>query len=397
VTRRNEQRLRAQLRQLEPPGAADAERRAWAVAGAAFDERSPRQRRSPARRLALAAALLAAAAATAFTPAGAAVGDWVKDVVRPGRHDARPAIGRLPGAGRLLVSSPAGASVVRGDGSTRRLGGYDEAGWSPGGLFAVVTRGRQLVAVEPGGAVHWTISRPRRVSLPAWSPRDGYRVAYLSGGALRVVAGDGTGDRLVAGRAAPVRPAWRPGPGYLVAYVAKNGRVVLADADTGRRLWRSPPGPRPRALQWTPDGRRLVALAPSAVRVLARDGRGWARLAVPAGKRADAMAVHPDGDSVAVIRRVSSSRSEVVSVPLRVRAGERLLFAGQGAFTDLAWSPDGRWLLVAWRDADQWLFIRSSRVPRIEAVSGIRRQFDPGGPGIGAFPRIAGWCCPSTR
>jgi hypothetical protein len=393
MTTPTERRLRAGLRQLEAPGAADAERRAWAVAGAAFDERTPRPRRSPARRLAVAAALLAAAVATAFTPAGEAVGDWVKDVVRPGRHDARPAIGRLPGAGRLLVSAPTGAWVIRGDGSQRRLGGYDEAGWSPGGLYAVVTRGRQLVAVEPGGAVHWTVSRPRRVGLPAWSPRDGYRVAYLSGGALRVVAGDGTGDHLVARRVAAVRPAWRPGPGYLVAYVARGGRVVLADADSGRRLWRSPAGPKPRALQWTRDGRRLVALAPGYVRVLTRDGRGWARLAVPAGKRAEAMAVHPDGDSVALIRRLPRDRSEVVSVPLRVRTGERLLFAGQGTFTDLAWSPDGRWLLVAWRDADQWLFIRSSRVRRIDAVSGIRRQFDPGGPGTGAFPRIAAWCC----
>ena len=337
--------------------------------------------------------MLAAAVATAFTPAGAAVADWVKDVVRPGRHDARPGIGKLPGGGQLLVSSPTGTWVVRGDGSARRLGRYDEAGWSPGGLYAVVTRGRQLVAVEPGGAVHWTINRPRPVSLPAWSPRDGYRVAYLSGGALRVVAGDGTGDRLVARRVAAVRPAWRPGPGYVVAYVARRGRVILAAADSGRRLWRSPPGPRLTALQWTRDGRRLVALTPRAVRVLTRDGRGWARLAVPAGKRAEAMAVQPDGDSVALIRRVSGGRSEVVSIPLRVRAGERLLFAGQGTFTDLAWSPDGRWLLVAWRDADQWLFIRSSRVRRIDAVSGIRRQFDPGGPGTGSFPRIVGWCC----
>ena len=386
--------LRERLRELEPPEAGAAERRAWELVAAAHAERAPRRARRRGRWLAAAAAVLGVTAVTAFTPAGAAVGDWMSDVVNPGRKDARPALGPLPAEGRLLVSSPAGAWVVQPGGGARRLGDYGEASWSPHGLFVVATRGRQLVALEPGGAPRWTLSLDAPATRPAWSPGDGYRIAYLSGGALRVVAGDGTGDRLLDGAAADVSPAWRPrGPHHVVAYARSGGRVALADADDGRRLGRSIPGIRPTALAWTPKGRRLVAMAPGWVWVLDAALRNRGRTAMPTGTVAQAMAVHPGGRSVAVIRRVPGGRSEVVSIPLRGPGGQRTLFAGQGSFSDLAWSPDGRWLLVAWPEADQWLFIRSNRVRRIDAVRDIRRQFDPGGTGAGAFPRLGGWCC----
>jgi hypothetical protein len=333
------------------------------------------------------------AVATAFTPAGAAVGEWVRDVVRPARDNARSAIGRLPASGRLLVSSPAGAWVVHPDGSARRLGAYREAGWSPHGLYVVATRGRQLVALEPDGKVHWTLSRDRPVRHPVWSPAPGYRIGYLSGSSLRVVAGDGTGDRLTASGVAGARPAWRPGAGHLLAYARPDGGVVLTDVDSGRRLWRTGPGPVPKALAWTPDGSLLVALTPRAVRVFDRAGRPRGQTPIATGLRAEAMAVDPGGRSVAVIRRAVRGRSEVVTVPLSGPGGVRHLFAGQGRFTDLAWSPDGRWLLLAWREADEWIFIRSSRVRHVDAVRDIRRQFDPGGAGAGAFPRLGGWCC----
>jgi hypothetical protein len=70
----------------------------------------------------------------------------------------------------------------------------------------------------------------------------------------------------------------------------------------------------------------------------------------------------------------------------------RQYLARPGRLTGLAWSPDGEWLLVAWREADQWLFIQPGTRPR--AVANISRQFDPGGRGRSAFPEIAGWCCP---
>ena len=65
----------------------------------------------------------------------------------------------------------------------------------------------------------------------------------------------------------------------------------------------------------------------------------------------------------------------------------RRLFRVTGRIGQIAWSPNGRWLLVTWPDADQFLFVRGRR---IHAVSGISRQF-----GGGAFPTLGGWCCSS--
>jgi hypothetical protein len=67
-----------------------------------------------------------------------------------------------------------------------------------------------------------------------------------------------------------------------------------------------------------------------------------------------------------------------------------LLFAGPGAFGDVAWSPDGTWLLVNWPAANQWVFLRGSRA---RAVANIRQQF-PRGDGLGPMLQLAGrWCC----
>jgi hypothetical protein len=74
------------------------------------------------------------------------------------------------------------------------------------------------------------------------------------------------------------------------------------------------------------------------------------------------------------------------------------LFSGAGRFGELAWSPDGGWLLVAWQDADQWLFIRTDaagggEVERLRAVANISRQFDPGAADGSDFPALRTWCC----
>jgi hypothetical protein len=68
----------------------------------------------------------------------------------------------------------------------------------------------------------------------------------------------------------------------------------------------------------------------------------------------------------------------------------RTVFSGAGIFAGLAWSPDRRWLLVDWRSADQWIFIRSAAVRRI-AVRNIGNTFDSGPE---HYATLAGWCCP---
>ena len=69
-------------------------------------------------------------------------------------------------------------------------------------------RGRpnELVALEPDGDLRWTLARPD-VRFPRWGgTRTDTRIAYLSTARLRVVAGNGKGDRLLDPQAATGRP-----------------------------------------------------------------------------------------------------------------------------------------------------------------------------------------------
>ena len=99
--------------------------------------------------------------------------------------------------------------------------------------------------------MRWSIVRHRDVGHPAWSPGNGYRVAYLEGRALRLLTGSGVGDHLVAGAVAPVTPAWRPGAGYVLSYVTLAGDIVTRDVYTGRVLWTAHPDARPSELEWS--------------------------------------------------------------------------------------------------------------------------------------------------
>jgi len=309
---------------LDVPVPEGAEERAWQVVRAAYEERVPAPRARRAWRPVLVLAAAAVVAGAVASPPGQAVLDSIREAV--GVERAQPALFSLPAAGRLLVESADGVWVVHADGSKRRLGDWREASWSPFGRFVVVARANELAAVEPDGDVHWSIARPS-VRFPRWAgDRTDTRIAYLSGTSLRVVAGDGTNDRLLRQNVAAVRPVWLQGDGFQLAYTDRAGRTAVVDADTGRAV----------------------------------------RGAVPAPE--------------ASIRKQGAS-SEVVS-------GGRVVFRGTGEFRDVARSPDGRWLLVTWPTADQWVFVRTDGRRRIEAVSGITRQF-----GGGSFPRIAGWCC----
>ena len=389
----NEERLAERLKNATVADEAGAEERAWQVVSTAAGDIRPRHRRLIPGAIAIGTVAAVLTAALVLTPPGAAVADWVRDTVAPGRDDAKPALSSLPAPGRLLVTSGGGAWIVQRDGSTRRLGDYETAGWSPNGLFVVASRDRQLVALDPKGAVRWSVSRPQPVGGAEWSP-DGFRIAYRSGRSLRVVAGDGTGDRLVAPGVAGMAPTWRPGKEHTVAFSDRDGRITAADTDTGRARWRTRPGAIPRQLAWSPDGRRLIVLSATSLHVLDARGRTRSQTTLGPGRRPGALAIHPLGGAAAVAIHGTDGRSEVLSYPLGRRGRPRKLFTGQGRFTDLAWSPDGRWLLVAWREADQLLFIRSDRVRKVNAVSNIGRQFDPAGSREATFPRIAGWCCP---
>jgi hypothetical protein len=385
-----EQALRDALDETRVGDEAAAEDRAWrvvAAAGVAGVDRPVRRRRH--RWRAAQVALVAALIALIVSPAGASVRHWVADRIEPGAPHAVPVLSSFPGRGSLLVDSARGPWVVHPDGSKRLLGDYTEASWSPHGLYAVATRGHELAAVEPDGTPRWTLTRPGHVELARWNGPDGFRIAYLEGRALRVVDGDGTGDRFIAGAAAAVAPAWRSGPGHEVAYATERGAVVALSADSRRRIFATSPSAGILSLQWS--GARLLVTREDRVELLDARGKAVWTWTPPAGSHLRSATAAPGGDRVAVV----TGDGHTSRVLLIAKAHpSRVLFAGPGSFDAPRWSPEGRWLLLPWASADQWLFLEpSSGTGKLHAVAHLARQFSPGDPSTARFPSVVGWCC----
>jgi hypothetical protein len=369
------------------PGEREAGERSWEVVRGAFEERAPAPRRLHWRQ-SVAIAVGAIIGAAAVSPPGLAVLDSLRDAVR-GEKNAKPALFSLPASGRLLVNSEQGAWVVQRDGSKRLLAGYRDASWSPHGLFLAAVHGHELRALEPDGDVHWSVARPE-VELPRWSNAGGgdERIAYLAPPALRVIGGDGRGDRVLARNVARVAVAWRP-RSHVLAYVDEADRVVVTDADTGRRLWSARAQQPPVALAWSPTGRHLLARGPGSITIFGADGRSRLEpLGGPLTAPVLDAAFAPSKDAVAFVQR-ARGQSVLWFYP-RLRpdgtAASRV-FAGAGTLERVVWSPDGRWLLLSWPSADEWLFIRSAEVRKVIPVSGIGDAFGP-------EAELAGWCCP---
>jgi len=367
----------------------DAEDRAWRVvaAAAAGVDRPALGRRH--RWRAVQVVLVAALVALVVSPAGAEVRHWVADRIEPGAPHAKPVLSSLPGNGSLLVDSARGPWVVHPDGSKRLLGDYAEASWSPHGLFAVVTRGHELAAVEPDGTPRWVLTRPGQVKLARWNGPDGFRIAYLEGRTLRVVDGEGAGDRRIAAGVAPVASAWRFGEAHELAYATTGGEVVAVAADTRHQIFATAPKSPVISLQWT--GARLLVTREGRVELLDARGRPVWTWTPPPGSHVRSATAAPGGDRVAVV--TADGRTSRVLLIAKAHPS-RVLFAGPGDFSAPSWSPEGRWLLLPWTSADQWLFLEpGSGSGKLHAVAHLAKQFSPGAPTAARFPSVVGWCC----
>jgi hypothetical protein len=342
--------------EFRAPDEAQAQERGWRVVSAAYAARTPGRRRSRRVQAVGVAAVVAAIAAVAVTPPGRAVVHTVREAI--GVANADRALYSLPTGGRVL----AGGWLVDADGSTRRLGSYGETSWSPFGRYVVATSGEDaIVALTTAGDVRWRVGRPD-VSLPRWGgTRTDTRIAYFSGQHLRVVAGDGTGDhQAVPGFVARVAPAWRPGGSFTLAYVGLDGRVHVGAHATSRL-------DAPRKVAWSSDGTRLLVVTRNAVVVLDPHARIVATLG---GGYRDAAFI-PGTHRVATLTRHA------------VVLGGTTLFRTTGTLAQLVPSPDARWLLVTWPEADQWLFVPTHK-GRVRAVGNIAHQLG------GAFA-VDGW------
>jgi hypothetical protein len=399
----------------EPP---EGEERGRRIVDAAFAERTSgdgrslselwgamtpptweRRGRRPASRLALGLSLATLLAALLLSPAGAAVRDWVGEVVESPAPKPEPELARIPGGGRLLVQSAAGPWVVQPDGSRRLLGDYEEASWSPHGLFVAAAKGRTLSAIEPGGTPHWSLTAAARVTYPRWAPT-GERIAYRSGEELRIVAGDGTGDRMLARSTAPVAPAWSPWGDAGLAYVGA-GKLRIVNSETGEGLAAAPALPDVSRLEWGANGSAILEASRQTLRLReVQPGKlpprpsieSTRRLPLPEANTVTAAALAPDRAAVAAVltdwRDHGTNSSVVVYEP---GAMPRTLLKVQSSLGEVAWSPDGRRLLVAWPGGDQWLFLPIGR-GRPRAVANISTAFSPG-ERAASYPRVGGWCC----
>jgi dipeptidyl aminopeptidase/acylaminoacyl peptidase len=399
-----------ELRDLRAPGETDARRRAWELAAAALPDRpaaAPSAR--PLRRATLATAAAVALLVAALTPPGSAVADWLGDAVRSVVETDPPprnagGLEDLPGGGRVLVLADGAPAIAGDDAKERLVADADAVEWSPHARFVVAVRGNELVALDLHGERRWAIGAPAPIERARWSP-DGFRVAYATGAQMRLVAGDGTGDRVVtqrrvrAGEHAFAGLAWRPGKQHVLAYVDRR-RVWVVDTDARRVLWSRPAPNRPTP-DFSPDGTRLLLTSTTDVRVLrAQDGHTLHRL--PArlnggAREREALRARPGtrlgggvwnraGSAFALVRR-NGPRTEVLMTranaeKLKVR---RLFVAGD--LRVVAFSPDDRWLLVDWTETGTWLFLPVDG-GRARQLTDVPRRF-------GARNVVPlGWCCP---
>ena len=293
-------------------------------------------------------------------------------------EDAKPALRSLPAAGELLVESAQGPWIVREDGSKRLLGDYDEAAWSPHGLYVVAADGRELAALEPDGDVRWTLHGAGRGARPALGRRRGRHPDRLP--QRRRPAGDRR--RRQRRQRPPDRPRRRAGRAGLAAARRTRssrrdpaGPYVLSYVDAvGRPCTRSTPTParsvpgdaaRPAATPSTGDGDRGSA-------------GPWRRSAD--GSRRSSASVPPS--RARVIAPGAATGGRPCSPPAAgspARPGRPTAAgcwsAGPPPTSGCSSTPTGR--------ADVVAFDR------------ISEQFDPGGDGGGRFPRVSGWILPA--
>jgi hypothetical protein len=368
------------------------EDRVWEVVRRAFEERTPSRPAPRLRhRLLLAVVALAGAAALAvavITPPGHAVLERVRRAV--GIDHAAPELVALPAQGRLLVVSPGrrGVWVVSANGLRRRLGGYVDAMWSPHGLYVVATTRTALLTLDVRKGVRWSLPRTGAY-WPRWEGTlTDTRIAYMTRAGLRVVAGDGTNDRLLDPRASSVAPAWDPSRMHTVAYYAGHA-IVLRNVDTRKVVWRSRIAGTPTSLTWSSDGRLLAAVSPHRVVVLRADGSVRRSVSMRSVSVLGA-SFRPRTHDLALAAHLQG-RSQISLLHVERAGTTRVLFAGPGTFGDFVWAPDGSWLLLDWPTANQWLFLRGAQV---RAVSNIEQQF-PRADRLGSHLQIDGrWCCP---
>ena len=211
--------------------------------------------------LAVAVLAVGAVLAAAFSPPGHAVFERVRRAV--GIEHAASALAALPAPGGCSSnrqpergsSSPTGRSATLARGRTRRGHRTAALSWSP----SRTSSQRSIRTVRCAGRV---CPPRRRMARVGRQTKVDTRIAYFAASGLRVVAGDGTGDKLLDAYAQADPAAWDPAQLHTLAYET-GGAVVLRQVDPAA----SPvactcPRLRPTFSSWSSDGKRLAVVSP---------------------------------------------------------------------------------------------------------------------------------------
>ena len=274
-----------------------------------------------------------------LTAAGADVRSWISDAVTPSRPVPVRAEA-LPGGGRLLTAGRAGVYIRSVHGPRRIFGDVGEAVWSPHGLFLAVTRGIELIAVSPQGDRRWSIHQNAPIRHPRWAP-SGYQIAYLSGGGVHLVDGNGTNDARL-GPASGAAPAWRPARGHSQLAYADGRSVVLRDTIDRRVLFATRVARRPLALSWSADGQRLLVVERDRIQLLNQFGARLRTSHAPAGTHNVTGTFARSGRDWTLVRgQGGSSRLMLVSGQDTLKVLELA-----GRVDGLTYSPRGDWLAL---------------------------------------------------
>jgi Tol biopolymer transport system component len=243
---------------------------------------------------------------------------------------------------------------VRADGSglgqlTRSSTQDARAAFSPDGRRILFMRFAELDPFYIGDLwVMYADGREQRrlsrfASDPAWSP-DSRWIAYSGNGKsvadafpLVIVSPDGRRRRVIRGRY--YGPSWSPdGKRLVVTTDAVDDRtdlVVMGADGRGRKTIRRNVGSGP---DWLPNGLIAFSAADGGIDLVRPDGRGARRLHVP--EDAEALAWAPDG------RRFAFTDGGRLHVGATAGGRARDVTAkGAKGLSELAWSPDGRWLV----------------------------------------------------
>ncbi len=401
MRRGREARAKRLLQGISVPDEVGAQERAWAVARSAYVGRlSVAPRRSRLRFVPVPALLLGVAVILELTPAGAAVHRLINSALSV-RNPATSIVLSLPARGsRLLVTAPGGTWIIKSRGEKRSLGRWDIATWSPHGLYLAAADAHTLAALTPSGAVVWSTPVEHARFLRWFEPPGSHnsRISFISGSSLSIITGDnlprdgvpGAASKWPAAKdAAAVAPAWRPGHERELIYASTQRRIVSIDANTGSKLWASAPiSGTPEVLAFSGDGSRLLVVTRDRATVFSGSGEPLGSTAAAAGQPFVDGALSSDGKTLALLSERTVTLVDWNSRPGLAQAAFTTRVATRGGgLRQLAWSPDGQWLLTSWPAADEWVFIHARGAPTDQIVSHVSEQFR------GVFPRIDGWCC----